>query len=324
AAMKLFPPLRKKYTNENHEGQIYIPMINWGLFVGCVLLVLYFKSSSSLASAYGLAVSGDMLATSLAMIFITQYLWKWKRWQALCVFAPLAILDSFFFLSNSTKFFQGGFIPLAIGVTLYFFMTTWQWGQRAINRSNDAVHKMNIEELVRLSEKKHAEIPKTVIFLSRKFTKSPTQFVPIIFQVFWARFRAMPRNIIFLHVTIERSPHMQHRRFEIVTFKKGKNNKGSIVSVKVNFGYWEKPNVENVLDELAQHKMIKIKDDHREWLLYMLQERVYPAKRRISLLRRWRINAFQILLRNADHKDHLFGLGHDIGLSAETLPIYLD
>src|SRR6266567_750928 len=93
SVMKLLPALRKKYTNEDHEGQIYIPMINWSLFVGCILLVLFFKSSSNLASAYGLAVSGDMLVTSAAMILITRYLRKWKRWQSLAVFVPLATLD---------------------------------------------------------------------------------------------------------------------------------------------------------------------------------------------------------------------------------------
>lgn len=324
AVMRLLPAFKKKYTNEDHEGQIYIPMINWCLFIGCILLVLYFKSSTNLASAYGLAVSGDMLVTSIAMIFITHYLWKWKKWQSFAIFIPLAMIDSSFFISNSTKLFQGGFIPLMIGVVLYLFMTTWQWGQRWINKSNDTVPKMTVKELLNLTERTAAVIPKTVIFMSRKFTKRATQKVPIIVQVFWERFKAMPQNIIFLHVNIEKKPHMQHKRFEIVTFKKGKNNKGNVVSVQVNFGYWEKPNVEAVLDDLAQHKLIKIKDDHREWLLYMLQERVYVARRKISFIRNLRIKIFQVLLRNADHKDQYFGLGHDIGLSAETLPIYMD
>lgn len=323
AVMRLFPPLRKKYTNEHHEGQYYIPMINWSLFAGCILLVLFFKSSSNLASAYGLAVSGDMLVTSIAMVFITHYLWKWKRWQSLSIFVPLAMVDSFFFVSNSTKFFQGGFIPLSIGVVLYFFMTTWQWGQKTINSANDSVPKMSVDKLLRTYDKTNTVIPKTIIFLSRKFTSHANQKVPIIFQVFWERFRAVPKNIVFLHVVIERKPHMRHKRFEIVTFRKGKNNEGSIVSVLVNFGYWEKPNVEDILDDLAKHKLIKIKDDHREWLVYMLQERVHVARHHVPMLRKFRINVFKFLQRNADHRDHYFGLGHDLSLSAETVPIFM-
>lgn len=324
AVMKLFPMLRKKYTNEEHEGQIYIPAVNWSLFAGAILLVLYFRSSSNLASAYGLAVSGDMLVTSFAMILIARYLWHWHKWHAYAIFIPLAALDSFFLLSNSMKFFQGGFIPLTIGVVLYSFMTTWQWGKQRINDSNDAVPKMTVGELMRLSEQSPAIIPKTVIFLSRKFTRERGQNVPIIFQTFWNRFHAIPQNIIFLHVVIEKVPHMRHKRFKIHTFKKGTDNVGCIVSVMISFGYWEKPNVEEVLDDLAQHHLINIEDDHREWLLYMLQERVHVSRRHVPTLRYIRIKVFQFLMKNVDHKDRYFGLGNDIGLSSETIPIYLD
>ncbi|NTW14106.1 MAG: KUP/HAK/KT family potassium transporter [Candidatus Moranbacteria bacterium] len=324
AVMKLFPMLRKKYTNQEHEGQIYIPAVNWSLFAGAILLVLYFKSSSNLASAYGLAVSGDMLVTSLAMILIARYLWHWKKWHAYALFMPLAMFDGFFLLSNSMKFFQGGFIPLTIGIVLYSFMTTWQWGKQRINDSNDAMPKMSVGELMRLSDRSPTVIPKTVIFLSRKFTREQGQNVPIIFQTFWNRFHAIPQNIIFLHVVIEKVPHMRHKRFKIHTFKKGTDNIGCIVSVMISFGYWEKPNVEQVLDDLARHHLINIDDDHREWLLYMLQERVHVSRQHVPFWRYVRIKVFQILMKNVDHKDRYFGLGNDIGLSSETIPIYLD
>lgn len=325
AAMKLMPPLKKVYTSEENEEQIYVPAVNWSLFIGCILLVLYFKNSTNLASAYGLAVSGDMLVTSLTMIYITHRIWKWKNWQAFGVFIPLAIIDCFFLFSNSMKFFQGGFIPFTIGVVLYLFMTTWQWGQKAINKANDSKAKMSVGTMLRTFEQPHAVIPKTIIFLSRKFTREPDQKVPIIFQVFWERFNAMPKNIVFLHVTIEKQPYMKHKRFEVVTLRKGTSEgDGNIVSVLVNFGYWEKPNVEKILDELAQHKLINIKDDHRQWLLYMLRDRVHESKKDVPLWKDLRIKAFKFLLKNSDHSESYFGLGHDIGLSSETIPVYLD
>ncbi len=324
AVMNLLPALKKKYTNEDHEGQIYIPMINWSLFVGCILLVLFFKSSSNLASAYGLAVSGDMLVTSIAMILITRYLWKWKSWQSLAIFVPLALLDCVFLFSNSLKFFQGGFIPLTIGVVIYFFMSTWKWGRGRIRASNLEVPKMTIAELVELSQKPCAIVPKTIIFLGREFKKDATYRVPIIFQTFWDRFSALPQNIVFLNVRIERKPHMDRQRFKIVTFKKGKNSLGSIVAVRISFGYWERPNVEEILDDLAQHHLIDIKDDHRQWLLYIIQERVYAAKQEVSFFKSLRIKVFKVLLKNVDHKDSYFGLGQDIGLSAESIPVYID
>jgi len=325
SAMKLLPMLKKIHTSKEQEGQIYIPVINWSLFIGCILLVLYFRTSSNLASAYGLAVSGDMLVTSLTMIYITNKIWKWKKWQTYSIFIPLAIIDCFFLFSNSMKFFQGGFIPFTIGIVLYLLMTTWQWGAKSISRVNDAKPKMSVGTFLRLYEQPHATIPKTIIFLSRKFTREPDQKVPIIFQVFWERFKAMPQNIVFLHVTIEKQPVMKHKRFEIVTLRKGSSEgEGNIVSVQVNFGYWENPNVEQILDDLSQHKLINITDDHREWLLYMLKDRVHDAQHNVPFWKDLRIKIFKFLLKNSDHSEQYFGLGHDIGLSSETIPVYLD
>jgi len=183
---------------------------------------------------------------------------------------------------------------------------------------------MTIAELVELSQKPCAIVPKTIIFLGREFKKDATYRVPIIFQTFWDRFNALPQNIIFLHVQIEKKPHMHHQRFEIVTFKKGKDSLGSIVAVNISFGYWERPNVEEILDDLAQHHLIDIKDDHRQWLLYIIQERVYAAKQEMSFFKSLRIKVFKVLLKNVDHKDSYFGLGQDIGLSAESIPVYID
>ena len=75
-----FPYMPVVHTNKEHEGQIYVPFINWSLYIGCVMLVIMFESSTRLAGAYGLAVAGDMFITSISMIFIAKYYWKWPTW----------------------------------------------------------------------------------------------------------------------------------------------------------------------------------------------------------------------------------------------------
>ena len=103
-ALGLLPRLKISNTNEHHEGQIYISFVNWSLFVGCVLLVIGFGSSAALASAYGLAVSGVMVVTTLSMILIARKLWNWSRLASLGLFVPLLAFDSMFLTANSLKF----------------------------------------------------------------------------------------------------------------------------------------------------------------------------------------------------------------------------
>ena len=130
-ALGLFPRLRIVHTHHAHAGQIYVPFINWALFVGCIALVLHFGSSTNLAAAYGLSVSGVMLSTSIAMTAIARLYWKWSWPVIVLVFGPLAVIDFSFLSANSLKFFEGGFIPLSLGVVLFVVMTTWRWGRRA-------------------------------------------------------------------------------------------------------------------------------------------------------------------------------------------------
>ena len=133
-ALGLFPRLAVVHTHEERSGQIYSPFVNWALFLGCVLLVLGFTKSIALASAYGLAVSGNMLVTSLSMIVVAQLCWKWNGVSAIPLFGWFVLVDMTFFAANSLKLIDGGYIPLSIGAFLFLVMTTWRWGRRATAR----------------------------------------------------------------------------------------------------------------------------------------------------------------------------------------------
>jgi KUP system potassium uptake protein len=132
------PRLQIQHTSIKDTGQIYIPFVNWGLFAAIVLAVALFKNSSNLAAAYGIAVTLDMLITTVLTFFVIRYGWGYP-W-ALCVAATgfFFVIDLAFFSSNLLKLADGGWFPLLIGGAVFLLMTTWHEGRRLLNRSLEA------------------------------------------------------------------------------------------------------------------------------------------------------------------------------------------
>ncbi len=129
------PRLQVQHTSETDTGQIYMPFVNWGLFVAIVLAVALFKSSSNLAAAYGIAVCTDMLITTVLTFFVIRYAWKLPL--ALCLVSTgfFFAVDFAFWASNMAKLFDGGWFPLMIGAAIFLLMVTWNDGRRLINES---------------------------------------------------------------------------------------------------------------------------------------------------------------------------------------------
>lgn len=128
------PRLQIKHTSVRETGQIYLPAVNWGLFVAIVLAVVLFRTSSSLAAAYGIAVTLDMVITTILTFFVVRYAWGYPL--ALCAAATglFFVVDVTFFASNLLKFFDGGWFPLAIGTAIFALMTTWNSGRAILHQ----------------------------------------------------------------------------------------------------------------------------------------------------------------------------------------------
>ncbi len=126
--MGLLPRLEILHTSASQMGQVYLPRVNLVLAVGVLLLVVLFGSSASLASAYGIAVTGDMVITSILAFFLFYRGWKWPLWLAIAVILPLLTLETFFLAANATKFFDGGYVPIMIAATMCLAMATWVRG----------------------------------------------------------------------------------------------------------------------------------------------------------------------------------------------------
>jgi KUP system potassium uptake protein len=127
------PRLQVQHTSVKDTGQIYMPFVNWGLFVAIVLAVLLFRSSSNLAAAYGIAVTLDMLITTVLTFFVIRYSWKYPLWLCIAATGFFFLVDLAFFSSNLLKLFDGGWFPLAIGGAIFILMTTWKQGRAQLN-----------------------------------------------------------------------------------------------------------------------------------------------------------------------------------------------
>ncbi len=313
------PRLRIIHTHHEHEGQIYVPSINWLLYIGCISLVLIFQSSSKLASAYGLAVSGDMVITSLAMILITTKMWKWQLPRAISLFGPLLLIELAFLGANSLKIFEGGFIPLGIAVTIWYIMKTWAWGRGKVKETFYSLPDMTVKHICTIKKNSLNSMPRTVILMTPTLVNTASQSVPALKQMFWERYGLLPKNLVFLNIQIAKSPHVNGKRYEVTTFYED-TKKGSIRSIVVKFGFMEELNVEKALFDMAADKTLPIGSDATKWLVHIANERmlINSASRGF---RRFRLNLFRIMLRNSARADHFFGLGNKIALTIEVLPV---
>jgi KUP system potassium uptake protein len=321
-ALGLFPRLRVVHTSSSHEGQIYISSINWTIMVSSALLVVFFRSSSNLAAAYGFAVSGVMLVTSVSMMAVATRLWHWPTWKALGVFGTFLLLEALFFTSASLKVLHGGWVPLQIGVVIYTVMTTWFWGRSLIAKQYGAMSGAceTVERLVELKrDGSVVQIPRSVVVMSSRPITAPTDRIPPVLHLFWQRLGALPKHIVFLTVVNENVP------FQELTGRPGYQSstflydaeRGTITSVRASYGYMESPDVRLALARAKAEAGVKVPGDPRRWLVLVGQENIIFAVG--SWLSRVRMSLFRFLLRNSVPAHLYFGLDSDTHVTTETV-----
>src|SRR5208337_4625212 len=139
---------------------------NWILLIGCVALVLSFGSSASLAAAYGLAVSGVMVITSIAMVPVALRQWVWNPATTALVWGPLIALNGAFLLASSLKLFEGGYVPIAVGGVAFAAMATWRWGRKATYAAHNAKATMRMSEVVALHRSSGRYLERNALIMS--------------------------------------------------------------------------------------------------------------------------------------------------------------
>jgi KUP system potassium uptake protein len=318
-ALGLFPRLNVLHTHHAHAGQIYIPCINWPLYAGCIILVIAFGSSASLGAAYGLAVSGVMVITSAAMFPVSRLCWGWRTIPTGLLWGTLTAISGSFFLASSLKFLQGGFVPLSIGAAVFLVMATWRWGRKATFAAYSKKRTMTVAELVQLHRSSRFFMERTAVLMAPTVLRHESDHTPALLQLLWDRYGVLPRNLIFVEIAHRKVPYIHDGRYVVTVFDKGRNG-GSIISVELSFGFMEEPNVERALDGMARLKEIELPTDARQWIVHVSHENLLPA-RSMGAVQRLRFRLFMLLRLLSRPAYYYYGLGDEVQLSAETLPV---
>jgi len=233
----LLPRLDIRHTSAEQEGQIYLPQINLMLLVGVLFLVLLFGSSDKLATAYGIAVTGTMVVTACLAFIVVWRWWKWPVWAAGALMLPFLIIDSIFLGANLVKIFEGGYVPLGIGMFFMICMWTWLRGTKIL-REKTSKDEIPFTELVSILTKKPPMTVKgTAVFL----TADPQTAPPAMLHSLKHYKVLHEKNVLLtvINANIPRVPEEQRVRMEPIN--------DQFMRVVMTFGYMDDPNVPKAL-----------------------------------------------------------------------------
>src|SRR3954470_16582552 len=233
----LLPRFEIRHTSEAHSGQIFIPRINQLLLVAVVLLVLLFRSSTALASAYGISVTGTMVVTAMMGFVVIWKVWKWSLFTAAALIAPFLFLDLTFLAANLLKVFEGGWVPLALGAVMMMLMYTWRRGSRLLFEKSRKL-EFPLADLVAMLEKRPPQrVPGTAVFLTSDPLSAPTALMHSL-----KHYKVLHEKNVILTIETAPTPRIdpsERARLEQVS--------PTFTKVTLRFGFMESPNVPRAL-----------------------------------------------------------------------------
>ena len=280
--LKLLPRIATIHTSASEQGQIYIPFINWSLFVAVVALVLGFRNSSSLAAAYGVAVTGTMLIDSLLLAVVMLLSWSWNRaLTAACALLFIVVVLAFF-TSNALKIPHGGWFPLVIALLLFTLLTTWRTGRRLlIAQLREAALPI---EIFLLGLRDVQRVPGTAVFLTSNAEGAPPALLHNL-----KHNKVVHETVILLTVhTVDRASTQGEQRLQLGELGEGFHR------AELYFGYRDDQNVPETLRAFAPPELPL---DPMQTSYFLSRETLLPARR--AGMRLWREHLFAWMVRNA-------------------------
>ena len=286
------PRLRITHTSEHAAGQIYIPIVNWALMVMVILLVLMFGSSSNLAAAYGIAVTGAMLIDGVLISVLLFSLWKWPMWKALPLLFVFFTIDILYFGANLLKVPDGGWFPLVVGVIAFTLLTTWAKGRKLmIDRMAEAA--LPIEVFIKSAATSATRVPGTAVFMTTSMTGVPHALLHNL-----KHNKVLHERVMLLTVRIEDVPFViSERRMETMDYGAG------FYRIIIRYGFMEEIDVPAALAQIKtcgpQFKMMDTS--------FFLARQTLIASARPGMAI-WREKLFAWMLRNAESAMEFFKL----------------
>jgi KUP system potassium uptake protein len=292
----LLPRLLVRHTSAQQAGQIYMPRVNLLLLVGVLLLVALFRSSSALASAYGISVTGTMVVTGMMAFIVIWRMWHWSPYAAAALMAPFLFIDLTFLSANMLKVVQGGWVPLALGGVVMLVMYTWRRGTRLLY---DKTRRLEtpLEDLVRILERKPPQrVPGTAVFLTSDPKSAPTALLHSL-----KHYKVLHEKNVIISVETTHTPRVdasQRVRIEQVG--------ATFMRVLLKFGYMETPNIPRAL---AIARKLGWQFDIMSTSFFLSRRALRPASH--SGMPQWQDRLFIWLARSANDATDYFQIPSD-------------
>jgi len=287
------PRMQIQHTSSDEQGQIYIGAVNWTLMVGVVLLVIGFESSGALAAAYGVAVTGTMLMTTILVSSVMLLLWKWPPVLAVPILLGFLFVDGLFFAANVPKIVQGGAFPVLAGGVLFLLMSTWKRGKQIlVERIDEGALPLPVFiSSIRIQPPHRVE--GTAVFLTARPDAVPHALLHNMLHN-----QVLHSQVVLLTVVSEDQPRVpEQERFEVEAYGDG------FFRVLLHFGFMDEPDVPAAL------KLCHLEDldfSPMRTTYFLSRETVIAS--RLEGMSRWRGNLFAFLLKNANGNLRFFNL----------------
>jgi len=266
------PRMEIRHTSAIDYGQIYVPRMNAFLCIGVVLIVLIFRSSSALAAAYGIAVTGVMVISTFLVSIVAARQWGWGKRVALLVFGPLALIDVAFLSANSLKLVEGGWLPIAIAAAVFVAMGTWRAG-RIAHQERIRDESMPLSLFVEKADKNPLRVAGTAVFLSARGDVVPGALLHNL-----KHNKVLHERVVLVHVEVDDTPVVpKEKRIEVKKLGKG------FFNVTVHHGFFEMPDVPLALLQARPFGLVL---DVETTTFFIGHETLVPADN--PVLGRWR------------------------------------
>ena len=271
-------------TSASQMGQIYVPAINWLLLVSVVALVIGFGSSSNLAAAYGIAVTGTMLITNLLAFIVARHEWRWKLWQLIPCVLPFVIIDLAFFSANSTKIVDGGWFPLAFGLLIFTGLSTWKRGRQVLHEKLDQDSILLAPFITSLALGGTTRVPGTAVFLTGRPESVPHALLHSL-----KHYKVLHERMVIVTVRVFDVPWVPEiDRVEV------KNLGESFWQITVQYGFKDDPDLPTALALCAP---LGLEFSMMDTTFFLGRETLIP--RSGKEMARWRAFLFATMFRNA-------------------------
>lgn len=296
-SMGFCPRLQITHTSSQEMGQIYVPAMNWALMITCIWLVLEFRTSSNLASAYGIAVSLTMLITTILTMIVAWKKWGWKVSSVILVAIGFIALDLVFFGANIVKIPDGGWFPLIAGGGIFAIMTTWKRGRRILAIRLRAQSDRFVDFVESGPPQGTCKVPGTAMYMS----SDPDMIPP-----------AMARNIRYNHVIHERVALLSLLTKDVPRVLRAdrarvEQYRDGLFRITCHFGFMETPNIHEVLESMK----LKGLDIRLEDITFFLGRETLIASHKAGGMALWREHIFSFMSRNAYRATQFFHIPAD-------------